>query len=222
MVQTPQHLTFLCQWIANPLMVGAVLPSGAALARLMTKAVDHTTGQVLELGPGTGVFTGALLARGLAEEQLTLVELDESFAELLTNRFPGARIVRGSAARLSAAGIGKAARYDAIISGLPLLSMSTRTVYRIIRGVALRLEPGSSLFQFTYGMRCPVPDAILHRARLDAVLLGTVFRNMPPASVYRISHSRSRTPAERAPPARQAEDRNNLTMTSQEGEPVHR
>lgn len=190
MHQMPQRLTFLRQWLANPLMVGAVLPSGTSLARLITQAIDQDTGSVLELGPGTGVFTEALLKRGLVPEQLTLVELDERFANLLSRRFPGARIVQGSAARLSAAGVGRDVTYSAVISGLPLLSMPTRTIFRIVEGVARRLGPSGNLYQFTYGARCPVAYAILERLGLEASLLGTVMWNLPPASVYRISHTR--------------------------------
>lgn len=190
MFQTPQRLTFMRQWVANPLMVGAVLPSGTSLARLMTTAIDHNTKSVLELGPGTGVFTEALLKRGLAEEQLTLIEMDERFADMLSTRFPSIRVVQGNAARLSAAGVGREAKYDAVISGLPLLSMSSRTVFRIVKDVAIRLRDNGNLYQFTYGARCPVAHTILERLGLEAHLLGTVVWNFPPATVYRISHSR--------------------------------
>lgn len=190
MFQGQQHFMFLRQWVANPLMVGAVLPSGTSLTRLMTRAIDQTTGSVLELGPGTGVFTEALLKRGLAGEQLTLVELDERFAALLSARFPRVRIVQGSAARLSAAGVAKGVKFGAVISGLPLLSMPSRTVFRILKDVAGRLAPGGSLYQFTYGARCPVARAMLEKLGLEARLLGTVIWNLPPASVYRISHAR--------------------------------
>lgn len=215
MVQTSQYLTFLRRWIADPLTVGAVMPSGPHLAGLIAKAVGYTNGKVLELGPGTGVFTEALLARGLVQEQLTLVELDDCFADLLSKRFSGARIVRGSAARLSAAGIDKHARYDVIVSGLPLLSMPARTVYRIVRSAALRLEPRGHIFQFTYGMRCPVPAAILLKSGLKAQLLGSVIRNMPPASVYRISHSLMLTKQDASCLLTDAKILNNLTEMSQ-------
>ena len=191
MFSTPQHFMFLRQWVSNPKMVGAVLPSGMSLARLMTKAINQTTGSVLELGPGTGVFTEALLRRGLAEEQLTLVELDKRFADLLSARFPSVRIVQGSAARLSAAGVAKDIRYDAVISGLPLLSMSAPTVFRIVKNVAHRLAPGGNLYQFTYGARCPVARVMLEKLGLESHLLGTAVWNFPPASVYRISHARA-------------------------------
>ena len=190
MFQPPQYFMFLRQWVSNPLMVGAVLPSGTSLARLMTMAIDHTTGSVLELGPGTGVFTEALLKRGLAEDQLTLVELDEKFADLLSARFPSVHIVQGSAARLSAAGVGRGIKYNAVVSGLPLLSMPSRTVFRIVKGVARRLAPGGNLYQFTYGARCPVARPMLEKLGLESHLLGTVVWNFPPASVYRISHTR--------------------------------
>ncbi|CAG0983161.1 MAG: methyltransferase domain-containing protein [Rhizobiaceae bacterium] len=229
MHQMPQRLTFLRQWLANPLMVGAVLPSGRFLARLMTQAIDQDTGSVLELGPGTGVFTEALLKRGLVPEQLTLVELDERFANFLSRRFPGARIVQGNAARLSAAGVGRDVTYSAVISGLPLLSMPTRTIFRIVEGVARRLGPSGNLYQFTYGARCPIAHAILERLGLEASLLGTVMWNLPPASVYRISRTRVDPKVTSASEPHVAADahtalinKQNLTVMCWEGERVSR
>lgn len=206
-----------------------MLPSGTSLARLMTQAIDQDTGSVLELGPGTGVFTEALLKRGLVPEQLTLVELDERFANLLSRRFPGARIVQGNAARLSAAGVGKGVAYSAVISGLPLLSMPTRTIFRIVEGVARRLGPSGNLYQFTYGARCPVAHAILERLGLEASLLGTVMWNLPPASVYRISRTRVDPKVTSASEPHVAADahtalinKQNLTVMCWEGERVSR
>jgi phospholipid N-methyltransferase len=213
--QRSQYLTFLRRWVADPLTVGAVMPSSPVLAGLMANAVGYTDGRVLELGPGTGVFTEALLARGLVRDQLTLVELDECFADLLSERFPGIRIVRGNAARLSAAGVDKDAKYDAIVSGLPLLSMSARSIYRIVRSAALRLEPSGHMFQFTYGIRCPVPAGILLKCGLKAELLGSVIRNIPPASVYRISHSLTPREQDVPRPLTDAKIANNLTERSQ-------
>nr|WP_246713893.1 rRNA adenine N-6-methyltransferase family protein [Rhizobium sp. BK212] len=60
----------------------------------MTKEISALTGPVLELGPGTGVFTAALLQRGIAERDLTLVEYERDFATLLQDRFPDARVLQ--------------------------------------------------------------------------------------------------------------------------------
>lgn len=86
-------LTFLRSWAAEPLRVGAIAPSGSALADLITRDIGPHTGPVIELGPGTGVFTAKLLARGVPEAQLTLVEYGSDFARLPQLRYPEARVM---------------------------------------------------------------------------------------------------------------------------------
>lgn len=91
---------FFRSWLAAPLRVAAVAPSGSALARIMTQDITSSTGPVIELGPGTGVFTAKLLERGVRPEDLTLVEYGANFARHLETRFPRARVLRMDAARL--------------------------------------------------------------------------------------------------------------------------
>lgn len=179
-------MPFLREWIANPQKVGAVAPSSPHLAELMTRDIDASTGSVLELGPGTGVFTEALLGRGVRQQDLTLVELGEGFSSWLATRYPLARVVCHDAARLHLAGIDAELRFGAVVSGLPLLSIPRATVFRILSGVVRRLRPGASMYQFTYGPRCPIHSAVLNKLELKAEKVGTVILNVPPASVYRI------------------------------------
>src|ERR1700733_1552011 len=83
---------FFRSWISNPMQVSAIAPSGERLARLMTREVEALDEPILELGPGTGVFTRALLARGVRECDLTLIEFGAEFVDVLHGRFPQARI----------------------------------------------------------------------------------------------------------------------------------
>lgn len=85
---------FLLAWLRAPLRIASITPSAPRLAGLMTKEISALTGPVLELGPGTGVFTAALLERGIAERDLTLVEYERDFATLLQDRFPDARVLQ--------------------------------------------------------------------------------------------------------------------------------
>ena len=84
-----ETLTFLRATGSAPGLVGAIAPSGAALARLITSEIGCGSGHVVEFGPGTGVFTRALLDQGMREKDLTLVEYRSDFAKLLQERFPG-------------------------------------------------------------------------------------------------------------------------------------
>ncbi|MGY4317476.1 hypothetical protein ACVWW1_006803 [Bradyrhizobium sp. JR3.5] len=93
-------LPFVRAWVRNPLRVAAVAPSGPAVSSLMAQEITADTGPVLELGPGTGVFTRALLKRGVRQQDLTLVEYGSEFIPLLQRRFPGARVLWMDAAWL--------------------------------------------------------------------------------------------------------------------------
>ncbi|MBX4929704.1 class I SAM-dependent methyltransferase [Rhizobium binae] len=180
-------LHFFRSWISNPLRVAAIAPSGDSLARIMTSEIAALDGPIIELGPGTGVFTRALLARGVSEADLTLIEYGPEFIDALQARFPAARVLQMDAAHLAQAEIFEDEPVGAVISGLPLLSMSPPKIAAILAGVFAYMRPGGAVYQFTYGPRCPVPRQILDRLGLESVRIGGTVRNLPPASVYRIS-----------------------------------
>lgn len=181
-------LTFLRAWLRAPRSIGALTPSGSSLARLMTTHVNHLDGPVIELGPGTGVFTRALLARGVPTHRLALIEADPVFASALARRYPGTHVLSMDAAHLGdALPIFGEERASAVVSGLPLLSMPASQVSAIIQGVFDRqLHADGAFYQFTYGPRCPLPRHLLERLDLEAVRIGSVLFNLPPAVVYRI------------------------------------
>lgn len=183
-------LPFFRAWVADPLRVAAMMPSSPELARLCVSEVSAETGPVLELGPGTGAITQALLERGVRERDLTLLELSSDFASMLETRYPAARVLCADAARIRRLNLFDERGAGAAVSGLPLLAMSPRQVFAVLTGAFAHLRAGGAFYQFTYGPRCPVPAAILHRLELDFVRIGGVRWNLPPASVYRIERRR--------------------------------
>lgn len=180
-------LRFIRAGVMKPRQVGALLPSGAALARLITSEISPSGGGVIEFGPGTGVFTRALIERGFREQDLTLVEASAHFAPILRRCFPAARLLQCDAARLTARDLPGVQPVCAVVSGLPLLNMPFRKIFAIVATAFGHLGAGGALYQFTYGRRCPIPRPILDRLGLKAVRIGRAMRNMPPATVYRIS-----------------------------------
>ncbi|MGG6897002.1 class I SAM-dependent methyltransferase [Rhizobium sp. BR 315] len=184
-------LFFLRQWAMAPLRTAAVAPSGRALARLMTSEITPATGPVIELGPGTGVFTNALRNRGVAEHNLTLVELNPDFALLLKHRFPSARVLQMNAADLSASADMREDSAGAVLSGLGVLSMPTGVVVKIMQGAFRCLGPTGAFYQFTYGPRCPVSKSVMNFLGLQSERIGGTLFNLPPASVYRITRAPS-------------------------------
>ena len=91
------NFRFLKALITRPKLVGAVIPSSPALARAMARQIDPAAGPVLEVGPGTGVISEAILERGVTPGRLTLVEYDEELARHLAVRFPRVQVIQGDA-----------------------------------------------------------------------------------------------------------------------------
>lgn len=179
-------LSFLRAWASAPLKIGSIAPSGTSLASLMTREIGADAGKVLELGAGTGVFTKALLGRGIREQDLTLIEFNSDFAHLLRHRYPAARILEIDAAALRHLPLFDGPELGAVISGLPFLAIPPRQTSSILEGVFSNLRPGGAMYLFTYGFRCPIDQSLLDRLDLEVTRVGHTFRNIPPASVYRL------------------------------------
>ena len=115
---------FLRSWLERPLVTGAVTPSSKLLARTMASYVDpRVPGPVIELGPGTGPVTQALVRRGLAQDRLVLVEYNPEFCKLLKRKFPRAAIVQGDAYDIrDSVGEALGEPAAAIVSSLPLFN----------------------------------------------------------------------------------------------------
>ena len=179
---------FLRGWMDNPLKTGAIAPSGEALAATMVGMIDPALpGPILELGPGTGAMTRALIAAGIPEERLVLIEYSVEFAVLLTTRYPKATVVTGDAydvaARAGELGLAPAA---GIVSSLPLMNRPAEARAALLANAFSILHPDGALVQFTYLPKAPISEAHIQgrvRARIDCSRI--VWRNLPPARVWR-------------------------------------
>lgn len=174
---------FLRSWIEKPLATGAVMPSGRLLARAMARHVDPgAEGPVIELGPGTGPVTEALVQRGVDPGRLILVEFNPSFCRLLRTRYPTATVVQGDAYRLRGLleNLVKAPA-AALVSSLPLMTKPLRTRVRLISDAMHLMAPGAPFVQFTYAMVTPIPKATSNITVRGSEL---VWANLPPARVW--------------------------------------
>lgn len=175
--------SFIIEWLKAPLVTASVIPSSQRLARKMVTRLDSSAELVIELGPGTGVFTNAILATGVREEALVLVELNNKFAAQLRRKYPKATVINGAAEALTHLNLDKA---DTVISGLPLLSIKDEHIDAILGGAFSVMKPGAALVQFTYGYKCPVKQELMHKHDLVARRDSFVLNNFPPASVYHV------------------------------------
>jgi phospholipid N-methyltransferase len=176
---------FIKGWIRNPLAMGALAPSSKSLAKIMARDVGAGA-RVLELGAGTGTVTEALLATGVAPEDLYLVERDRQFVKILQRRFPRCHVVATDALELDLP-CGTDGTFDFVVSGLPLLCFSPDKRYRILQRALQLLRPTGRLHQFTYAGRCPVDKDLRALLRVDSTLLGIAPLNLPPGFVYRLT-----------------------------------
>lgn len=189
---TPKEFRiFLTSWIRSPLSVGAVAPSSRLLAQALAAQVNpHQDGAVLELGPGTGSVTLALLARGIPPSRLILLEQDPSFCRLLRHKLPGVQVLQADARYLSRAlkevGV---ERVSAVVSSLPLLSLSFTAQHQVVKQSFRALGPQGIFLQYTYGFSSPIRPELQHRLELKGRLVSRVLRNLPPAGVWRYTRA---------------------------------
>ena len=175
------EVRFIRSWLDNPLSTGAVTPSGRLLARTMARYVEpELPGPVVELGPGTGPVTEALVAHGVDPARLVLVEFNPAFCQLLRARFPAATVIQADAygLRRVLANLKPAA---AMVSGLPLFTKPVRTRVRLLREALSLLVPGAPFVQFTYAVVPPVPRSF---AGVTAEASERIWMNLPPARVW--------------------------------------
>jgi len=176
-------MRFFRTWFEKPLRVGAVTPSSKALARTMAAYIDPAApGPIIELGPGTGPITEALVAQGIDTGRLVLVEFDTTFCRLLRARYPSATVVQGDAYGLKRI-LGNFLREPAaaVVSGLPLFTKPLRVRLRLLFEAFGLMLPGAPFVQFTYNALAPMPTR-LDRVRVQAS--ERVWMNIPPARVW--------------------------------------
>lgn len=178
------EVRFIKTWLEKPMDIGAVSPSSKMLARTMARYVDpDSDGPVIELGPGTGPVTEALVERGIDPARLVLVEFDPVFCKLLRARYPKATVVQGDAYRLKPT-LEHVMQEPAaaVVSSLPLLTKPIRTRLRLVHEALALMQPGAPFIQFTYSMTAsPIPKGTL---RLQAEASDRIWMNLPPARVW--------------------------------------
>lgn len=177
------EVRFLRSWIEKPLHMGAVMPSGRVLARTMAQYVDiDSSGPVIELGPGTGAITSALIERGVDQKRLVLVEYNPGFCALLRDRYPHAKVVQGDAyAFRNSLGKVLSAPAAAVVSGLPLVTKPVLTRVKLIREAFAALAPGAPFVQFTYSVAPPIPKSL---PGVSTEASERIWMNLPPARVW--------------------------------------
>ena len=177
------ELRFFKGWIDKPKAVGSIVPTSSVTARRMASVVDTASGRpVLELGPGTGVITKAILARGVRPENLYSIEYSADFVAHLRRHYSGVNVIQGDAFDLDETlGEHRGLVFDSVISGVPLLNFPVSQRIRYVEDLLGRIPRGRPVVQLTYGPLSPVPAG---RGDYTVRHFDFVLRNIPPTQLW--------------------------------------
>ncbi|MER8825354.1 class I SAM-dependent methyltransferase [Mesorhizobium sp. M0938] len=177
------ELKFFKGWIDKPKAVGSIVPTSSITARKMASVVDPTSGlPVLEVGPGTGVITRAILARGVRPENLYAVEYSTDFVHHLRRLYPGVNVIEGDAFNLDATlGDKSGLTFDSVVSGVPLLNFPVAQRIAYVESLLDRIPTGRPIVQLTYGPMSPIPPG---RGDYTVEHFHFVIRNIPPTQLW--------------------------------------
>jgi phosphatidylethanolamine/phosphatidyl-N-methylethanolamine N-methyltransferase len=178
-----ETVRFFRGWLDRPRDVGSIVPTSATTAREMASLIDPNSGlPVLELGPGTGVITKAILERGVAPENLYAIEYSEDFVQHLHQHYPGVNVIHGNAFDLDETlGELRDTKFDSVVSAVPLLNFPVPQRIAYVEDVLNRIPEGRPIMQITYGPRSPVPPG---QGNYVVERHGFVLRNIPPANLW--------------------------------------
>lgn len=178
-----EEIRFFKGWMDGPKSVGAICPTSSITAKRMASVIDPSSGlPVLELGPGTGIITKAILERGIAPEQLVSIEFSTDFYQHLLKAYPGVQFINGDAFDLDktlAAFEGQ--MFDSVISAIPLLSFPMEKRIELLESALDRMPAGRPFMQITYG---PISPVIAKPDRYKIKHYDFVVRNIPPAQLW--------------------------------------
>ncbi len=174
---------FILRALKNPRQLGAVAPSSRHLGALLARhTIVDDFSPIIELGGGTGALTRALINTGLNPSRLYVIELDPALATYLKSALPQVNVIHGNAAELDQIlppeVIGKVHR---VVSGLPMINIPESIQRKILESCFKIMAPGGAYLQYTYSPRSSIDIKAHH---LKKKRLGTIFRNLPPATVW--------------------------------------
>ncbi|NNH63295.1 phospholipid N-methyltransferase PmtA [Rhizobium laguerreae] len=177
------EIRFFRGMMQGPKTVGSIVPTSSITAKRMASVIDiHSGLPVLELGPGTGAITKAILGRGVRPENLVAIEYSTDFHKHLQRTYPGVHFINGDAFDLQKTlGDFSDQMFDSVVSGIPLLNFPMAKRISLLESLLDRLPAGRPMVQISYGAISPIaanPDRY-HIQHFDFVM-----RNIPPAQLW--------------------------------------
>jgi len=185
-----EHILIATRFLRNPRTVGAVSASSRALAEAMVADLARDTPlTVVELGPGTGAFTGAIVQRLHQTSRFLAIDIEAAFVRQIRQRWPSVECVCASAENLESLALDRQlGPVDHIISGLPFASLPGVMTREILRGIERTLRPGGTFTTFQYVHGYSMRSSRFFRRYMSELMGGPperrlMMRNFPPAYI---------------------------------------
>ena len=177
------ELKFFKGWIDKPRAVGAIIPTSSVTARRMASIIDARSGlPVLEVGPGTGVITKAILGRGVKPSDLYAVEYSSEFVSHLRRNYSGVNVIEGDGFNLDKTlGDKRDVVFDCVVSGVPLLNFPVERRVAYLDSLLKRIPTGRPVVQLTYGPKSPIPPG---HGDYTVEHFHFILRNIPPTQLW--------------------------------------
>jgi phospholipid N-methyltransferase len=186
---------YLREYLKRPAEIGAVVPSSEELAKAMLDGLDlENAGAVLEYGPGSGTVTNHIRRKISPRTKLAAIEINPHMARLFRERHPDILLFQDTVenVRLICDDAGMDS-VDCIVSGLPWATFSEVTQVRFLEEMMRVLRPGGAFVTFTYVHALALPMSKRFANHLQRYFASVsrshvIWRNVPPALVYRCQH----------------------------------
>jgi phosphatidylethanolamine/phosphatidyl-N-methylethanolamine N-methyltransferase len=172
-----EHALFLKNFIKSPMKVGSLVPSSKKTAQKIGQAIKLDDGYLLELGPGTGIFTEEIIKAGIPEEKIIALEIDPHFASMLRTKFPKMQVICGDATK----SIPNQFKISTIVSGIPLLTLSKEKRIALMENIVKMMDKKSSFIQISYSPISPVPWKLFN---LKQHKIALIWQNFPPVNIF--------------------------------------
>lgn len=182
----PAALVFFQRWMANPLSVGSITPSGPGLRKLIREnLVCGPDEVVVEFGAGTGAITRALLEAGIPARRVYSFEIDPHFAQYVHGVYPDVNLINGDC-RKAAETLGPdlVGKVGTVVTGIPMVTMPVSVQKEIVEAAFSVMPEGRAFLLYTYMLHSPLNLKMLN---LKAKRVGFTWQNVPPASVWAYS-----------------------------------
>jgi len=178
-----QGIIFFGGFLRRPQQVGSVIPSSRFLIRRIIDIAEVAAAQcIVELGPGTGSTTRALLSAMQADARLLAIEINPDFISLLRQiEDPRLIIHHGDAYDLTEIiAAHQLVAPDVVISGIPFSTIPTHLGLAIINSIAQILTAGGRFVAYQFRDRVET----LGRMVFGPAQVKIELRNIPPLRIY--------------------------------------